>query len=442
MTFSDYIGKYADFHIKNDKIDEVYKGQLIQEDDNIGVELVVRSNEVNILKNQKLYITGRILSKNIALINCLSIRYTTSNNMNHIKEETNSYISFIPTEIIYDYPDNVDPLKIYGISGNINQLCWLVDFPLLFEPGHPLEPAFISLFKSSSESDRDTINITGLQKASSNIYHSTIDNIVQVSVYYKNPTTPDTAMQKISSIRNLFSFFTDYYLEISDFNLLYNQDNTQSAKYYINYTEKNELVYKPGLLPSDYIWSHFSEIYDRWNHFSETNKPLVWLYYEILCKHSIGVNSFLNQCQALELYSSRTPMRNTAAKNLYKATVKNPHKKTPLSFRLYDMILQFELQFPADEEHWLVFAKRMANVRNYYTHFSNEKREPTQLEVSAFTKLTRLMLIEVVYTELGIPSNIVHTLLNRIQFSNICDYIGMVFENLQPEDFDKQTDSQ
>ena len=48
MTFSDYIGKYADFHIKNDKIDEVYKGQLIQEDDNIGVELVVRSNEVNI----------------------------------------------------------------------------------------------------------------------------------------------------------------------------------------------------------------------------------------------------------------------------------------------------------------------------------------------------------------------------------------------------------
>jgi len=132
--------------------------------------------------------------------------------MNHIKEETNSYISFIPTEIIYDYPDNVDPLKIYGISGNINQLCWLVDFPLLFEPGHPLEPAFISLFKSSSESDRDTINISGLQKASSNIYHSTIDNIVQVSVYYKNPTTPDTAMQKISSIRNLFSFFTDYYL--------------------------------------------------------------------------------------------------------------------------------------------------------------------------------------------------------------------------------------
>lgn len=315
-------------------------------------------------------------------------------------------------------------------------MCWLVDFPLLFEPGHPLEPAFISLFKSSSESDIDTINITGLQKASSNIYHSTIDNIVQVSVYYKNPTTPDTAMQKISSIRNLFSFFTDYYLEISDFNLLYNQDNTQSAKYCINYTEKNELVYKPGLLPSDYIWSHFSEIYDRWNHFSETNKPLVWLYYEILCKHSIGVNSFLNQCQALESYSSRTHARNATAKKIYKEEMRKQNKqanKTTLSFRLYDIILLLQYPFQFKQNQWFIIADRIAKVRNYYTHFSSTS-EPSFIEITAFTRFTRLLLIGVVYRELGISQRIIHSLVNLVHFANIKELLEMVLDNLLSED--------
>lgn len=419
MPITDIIDKYGEFSIINDSDDSSYKGRLIRDDDNIGVELIVPYKEVDSLRNKELFITGRILTKNVALIRCLSMRHTINYNIrsdDHSKDE--SYIVLMPTEIIYDYPDGVDPQKVNGIQANINQLCCFVDFK---------EP-YISLFKSKTGIGE--VSLIGCQETSYGTYHSTTNNIVRVSIDLIAPTTPDIAVQQVASIRNLFSFFTDYYLDITDFVLIYDRDKRQFAHYHMNYQEKQELTYRYGLLPSTFIWDNLAQMYNKWVKFSTYNHPFVWLYYEILCKHSVGVNSFLNQCQALELYSSRTPSRNEVARELYEAEMKSHNKKpqrnTPLAFRLYDLFLLIKFPFPVDKEHWLYFAKRMAKARNYFTHFSKDECEPSHIEIAAFTKLSRLMLINVVYTELGIPLEITQKLLDNVNYSDITDYLGRI----------------
>lgn len=419
MPITDIIDKYGEFSIITDSDVSSYKGKLIRDDDNIGVELIVPYKEVDSLRNKELFITGRILSKNVALIRCLSMRHTINYNIRsdaHSKDE--SYIVLMPTEIIYDYPDGVDPQKVNGIQANINQLCCFVDF------GEP----YISLFKSRTGIGE--VSIIGCQETSYNPYHSTTNNIVRVSIDLIAPATPDIAVQQVSSIRNLFSFFTDYYLDITDLVLIFDSDKRQFAHYHMNYQEKQELTYRYGLLPSTFIWDNLTQIYNKWRHFSMVNQPLVWLYYQILCNHSVGVNSFLNQCQALELYSSRTPSRNAVARELYKSEMKKCSKKTqrntPLSFRLYDLFLLFKFPFPVDKEHWLYFAKKMSTARNYFTHFPKDKCEPSHIEIAAFTKLSRLMLINVVYTELEIPLETTRKLLDSVNYSDITDYLGII----------------
>lgn len=101
MPITDIIDKYGEFSIINDSDVSSYKGRLIRDDDNIGVELIVPYKEVDSLRNKELFITGRILSKNVALIRCLSMRHTINYNIrsdDHSKDE--SYIVLMPTEII------------------------------------------------------------------------------------------------------------------------------------------------------------------------------------------------------------------------------------------------------------------------------------------------------------------------------------------------------
>ena len=436
MPFSDYIDKYGDFNIQNENGETQYKGRLIEKKNNIEVELVINSDEVKNIYNKELYITGRVFSTNIALFNCIFSK-CISNYFGQIDEkstEETSYVTLIPTEIILGYPDGVDPQTINGISANMNQLCCFARFKDPSETGNPIGTDIVPLF--STNNDAEKINIYGFNSTTLTRYKTTISNLVKVSFYFYKPTSPENGLHHISSLRNLFTFFTDYYLDIADFRLSYNDSEDQLAYYHINYKEKQVLKYEPGLLGTDYIWCHLKEIYIKWKHFSETNKPLVWLYYQILCNHSNGVNSFLNQCQALESYSSRTHARNATAKKLYKEEMRKQNKqanKTTLSFRLYDIILLLQYPFQFKQNQWFIIADRIAKVRNYYTHFSSTS-EPSFIEITAFTRFTRLLLIGVVYRELGISQRIIHSLVNLVHFANIKELLEMVLDNLPSED--------
>ena len=103
--------------------------------------------------------------------------------------------------------------------------------------------------------------------------------------------------------------------------------------------------------------------------------------------------------QALEVYSDRYRTA-TIRKNLNKSKKDKIH----LSERLKDLIDLYNAHLGIiDTER---FANNLADIRNYYTHYNKRfKHEPEYEVVVSGSYILRSILLLVVYSEIGIPSD-------------------------------------
>ena len=196
---------------------------------------------------------------------------------------------------------------------------------------------------------------------------------------------------------------------------------------WLNYSENIVPNNEPFLIRTSHFKNEFQKIWNSWISLFETATPILLLYYEIITERSIGINSFLNLTQTLEIFSER--MRNEFAwEYAYKKNY-NKQGNLPLKYRLMDIVNLNNFLFNFDEDLLCKFAKSLADIRNYFTHYNDVKYiEPTFGELTAAIQVLKFSLLSLIYTSLDLSKNIILDCKHRVAFRDIDNNIDIIFQ--------------
>ena len=165
--------------------------------------------------------------------------------------------------------------------------------------------------------------------------------------------------------------------------------------------------------------NQFQKVWDAWLDLYETANPIPSLFYEIICNRSTRINKFLNLSQAIEVYSNA--FRYDKAKKLAESNGISK-KETPLRYIYQDILSECSSVLGLNEKKIPDYAKGLSNMRNYFTHYNSKKYvEPKYDELLAATHILRFVVLTIVYTAVGIPSECVLECKKRVIFSSL-DY--------------------
>ena len=232
------------------------------------------------------------------------------------------------------------------------------------------------------------------------------------------------AVCKVASVRNLFSFFSDYYLPLGELTFTDQKDNdVDDCQLYQNYEEEISIPNKPFLIRTEAFQNSFQLVWDNWQSFYGDNKHIAELFYEMITNHSLKTNRFLNICQCLETYSCC--YRNEEAKKV-RANDPNKTKSITLKHRIEDLLIEASPYLGITKDHCSTLADTISNARNYYTHYDKKRTKPTFACISASSELLHFVLLLVIYSLLGIPQNAIRECNKHTPYKNMNYYIGEI----------------
>lgn len=351
-------------------------------------------------------------------------------------------IEFIPGEIIIGrcYNNNDEP-KVRSISASITALNYMfsekpLDLIYGISKNNPylLKYTYPLTIETDDKYGHFQLYQTFSQGWTKNeIQHS----IIPVIKYdFCEPVGIMDALGRIASARNLFSFFANGYLPLENIEFADEQSDKIESQFlcdiglFLNYQENLTSRDEPFLIRTSHFGENFTQIWQNWLEIYEGADPISTLFYEIIRNRSTGINCFLNLSQAIEVYSCK--YRESEATELARLGENTrPDKKPPvhLKYRFEDVLSYFNdcLEIPGCEIP--ILAKNLADMRNYYTHYNGVKyTAPSYQEVFSATRILRFLLLTIVYKHLGLSTEVVVNVRERLEFQLYREDIHTILE--------------
>jgi hypothetical protein len=242
------------------------------------------------------------------------------------------------------------------------------------------------------------------------------------------------AIAQIASVRNLFSFFADFYLPLENITFadekskIYDDQLICDCTLLMNHREEVDILTKPFLISTSQFQHSFNDIWHSWSEFYRETKYIAVLFYEIISNRSTRINRFINLVQALEIYSNY--YRIDEARKIAEADGWQNNKKfgtPPLKYHLEGILLYLNSCFEIDTHKIKKFAKKISDMRNFLTHFNRRKYdEPSYQELTSANRVLRFVLLAIVYKTVGIADVHIKKCMQRIDYNTFNQDIEIV----------------
>lgn len=430
-SIDDLLNTISDFKCVVDGREIVFPGILQKENGDIILNARVPLEEYRKLNNgSDIVVLGEVSGEKVTLVGC----YVKP--ASWIIEKNDISIYAVPNEIIVGGCISSTPMaKSISIS--------TPDLNYMFSGTSPLKPNV-----GFSKDNPSVLNFTfpepiaaldkygkiqiyqtfGTQWAT-DFYKYNIISIIDYS--FTDPLPVMKAVDKVSAVRNLFSFFGNGYISFGD--ITFEIDGGENVYgLWLNNRENVPAVHEPFLIGTSAFGDQFQKVWDAWLGLYETANPIPSLFYEIICNRATRINGFLNLSQAIEVYSNA--FRNNQAKEIAKNDLdnKSKHKEIKLIHRYQDILKEYNGAIGLDESNISDYAKGLSNMRNYFTHYNSEKYvEPTYNELFAASHILRFVVLTIVYTAIGIPLECVLECKKRVIFSSLDDDVDVILHYAQ-----------
>lgn len=259
-----------------------------------------------------------------------------------------------------------------------------------------------------------------------------------IEYQFNQPLNLMDALSKIATVRNLFTFFANYYLPLE--NISFASTKSKKEEYptlndcalYLNGNDDISTPHEPFLIMTNTFSEEFQTIWEKWLHLYEEAIYIPTLFYEIICNRSTRVNLFLNLSQSIEVYSKR--YREKDAEKVAKIREKTRPSKTPpvhMNHRYEDILLLLNTSLEIDENKIPIIADTLADMRNFFTHYDDKKyMEPSIQEMLAACHVLEFVLLAIVYHDVGISSADISAARKRVQFQRFDEFVE-ILSNIQ-----------
>lgn len=322
-------------------------------------------------------------------------------------------VIFSPNEIILGQHYSDSDVLITKLEAKYTDLeNWLMR--CAFEPSSAQDGSLAKMLyqdKISISDDACEINVVfSFENKYTTVKKVEICNWTYMAFDFNEPVCLAVAQRKAFSFRNLLNFFAGEYLDC--YNIKFWDSKGSECCYILNFQDPiRRLRELPYPITYSQIESDIQRIWTLWTQFETEQAPILSLYFEVISNHSRWSNQFLNLVQALEILSCR--LRDKSAKALYEAE-KQPDKEypdnTPLYFRLKDLFLSIKHILSFEECDVNLIATRVADTRNYYTHYSKSKKKKS-FDIQSLNDVNRFLrsiLIALVLKQIGVPESVIH----------------------------------
>lgn len=258
--------------------------------------------------------------------------------------------------------------------------------------------------------------------------------IAIVEYIFSEPIDVMDAVARLASVRNLFSFFASHYLPLENIKFA-DAESKETAgmlfadcTIYLNGRDPVEIEEAPFLITTNALFGNFEAIWNRWLQIYEEAPHIPTLFFEMICNRSTRINRFLNLTQALDIYSHR--YRNEYVEKIAREREHTKEKKNPpvhLNHRLEELLLLVNYCLNIEATRIQRVSNALADMRNYFTHYDDSKYiEPTYQEMLAACHVLELVLLVIIYHELGIETQYIANVKKRIDFQRFDEFIEML----------------
>lgn len=261
-------------------------------------------------------------------------------------------------------------------------------------------------------------------------------NIIPViEITFSEPIELEQAIAKLASLRNLFSFFADFYLPLENITFADEKSRRNDGHIFcdctllLNYKDEIEVPNRPFLISIKDFEHNFNDIWHKWSEFYKETKYIVDLFYEIICNRSTFINCFLNLTQSLEIYSKY--YRKEDAYEIAKShnCRVNDIEYVPLKYHIESILLYLNSCLDIDISKRKELANKIAKMRHFFTHYNCKKyREPSFQELSSANRVLRFVLLAIVYKTVGIADTLIKKCMKTTNYSRFYQDIEIILK--------------
>lgn len=253
-----------------------------------------------------------------------------------------------------------------------------------------------------------------------------------ITYKFKTPVRLLEAVSKIAMARILLVFFANHYLSFGAISFVdYDEKGVPQFppnRVYLNHEDVIPTSKRPFLIAGNIVEMGFDSIWSKWLSIYDEANPIVNLFYEIICNRSTRINRFLNLSQAIEVYSHR--YREDAVIKVARNREGTRADKMPpihLNHRFEDIFSMIAAPLEIDESVIPTLSKSLADIRNYFTHYDAKKYiEPSYQEMLAGCHILELILLAIVYREIGIPDDRIRDVKRHNEVQRFDEFVDML----------------
>lgn len=426
----DYLNKIGEFSCKTENGKSTAIGILLREDTDNNC-IIFRGRiplaDRHVFDGPSLDLHGAIDMIEVSLLNC----YIKSSSC-RVEADFLNAVFVLDRIVIGDYYKGEKSIQC--ISGEFQALNYFfLNHVGLSMAGDVRKEFFSSNPPLTAETSFGSISVQPFLASNSSFHQMVLRSVPVVTYSFKSPKTLDAAILHIASLRNLFSFFADGYIELGPFeysvysNTIPSQ-NGDEVTVFLNHRATLPEVDVPFLLTRKSVEKDFETIVGKWLDFYQNSIYIPALFFEIITSRSKGVNAFLNLAQAVEIYSSY--FRNEEAKIVCNNDPEAEIPDTPsLKHRLIDVLTYLKDILAVTEEDCLNLAKVISKNRNFYTHYSNKGKEPSFQTVSRMIVFLRFVLLALIYKHIGVEDQAIQSCKRAGLYTTMDETIQIILAN-------------
>lgn len=297
-----------------------------------------------------------------------------------------------------------------------------------FSDGNYREEYFISNPPLNADTQFGHVSIQSFLTFTTSFKGLNIRPFPFISYSFKEAKTLDSAIAHVASLRNLFTFFADGYIDLYSLEFSTNANtipshNGDEMTVILNRRDAIPEIVEPFLLTRTRVEDDFQTIIENWLEFYQNSIYIPSLFFEVITNRSKGINEFLNLAQAVEIYSSY--FRNEPAKEICNNDPDAEIKDKPsLKHRLIDIFSYLQNTLNISDEQRDGLARSISKNRNFYTHFSSKGKEPSYITVSRMIVFLRFVILALVYKHVGVNDQ-------AIQFCKSLDVYKTMNESIR-----------
>lgn len=426
-----------------DSEDKKFNGRLVIEDNRILLKIcgiMCRHNESELYRTIN-GITNE--GKMVTLIKCMCISYPIldGSEMVYTAEKL----------ILGNCYKNSDDINVKTITCNYTDLNkWFFQNNFKVESnGNGLDIQYTTPEVEEFDIEDFKITFKSKKNCKGNLYNKiTLESNLSIEFSFKEPVNIADAIDTINHFRNLLSIFNNNKISCYDIKLLDYKNIDISLILNKMHVEKftDKEPYDIFIRYSD-IKENFKDIVERWYKYKEKIQPIVdYLSYIIEEDKFVVPLTFMTTIQAIEAFLRRTRNNVKIDDNEYKrkvnrilnslseeedvkwlAEILKYANEPALPQRLKEMFIEVNFLVDISSKKRKELCWKICNTRNYYTHFSEDKKKDIMSidELFRITNYLKLILRVLIFKDLGISDE---DIFNRLKELNDENYVIKFFK--------------